>query len=129
MPEITVLYAGMLGILSMVLSVLCGAQRGKTGVSIGDGGDEQMVVAMRRHGNFVEHAPIALLIIALLEMNGVAATVIHSLGGGLVFCRVAHAVGLQAGKGANPGRFIGALGTLLITGVASAWAIYAFFQA
>ncbi|MFK7828480.1 MAG: MAPEG family protein [Congregibacter sp.] len=127
MPEITVLYAGLLGIVSMVLSGLCGAQRGKTGVSIGDGGNEQMMLAMRRHGNFVEHVPIVLIIIALLEMNAVSNTAIHILGGGLVFCRVAHASGLQAGKGATPGRIIGAAGTLLITAVSSVWAVVVFF--
>lgn len=129
MPEITVLYAGLLGILSMVLSVLCGSKRGKTGVSIGDGGNEIMMVAMRRHGNFVEHVPIALIVIALLEMNGVMAMAIHGLGGVLVFSRVAHAIGLQAGKDATPGRVVGALGTLLVTAVASGWAVVVFFQA
>lgn len=127
MPEITVLYAGLLGLVSIALGALCGAARGKTGVSIGDGGNPQMIVAMRRHGNFVEHVPIALILIALLEMNAVPAIAIHILGGGLVFCRVAHAVGLDADKGATPGRMVGAAGTLLITVVASVWAIVVFF--
>lgn len=127
MPEVTVLYAGLLGIVSMALSALCGAARGKTGVSIGDGGNEQMMVAMRRHGNFVEHVPIVLIVIALLEMNAVPDMAIHILGAGLVFCRVAHAAGLQADKGATPGRMVGAAGTFLITAVASVWAVVIYF--
>lgn len=127
MPEVTVLYAGLLGVVSMVLSALCGAQRGKSGVSIGDGGNDQMVVAMRRHGNFTEHVPIALIVIALLEMNSVSVMAVHILGGGLLFCRVAHAVGLRSDMGANPARFIGAAGTFLVTGVASLWAVAVYF--
>jgi uncharacterized membrane protein YecN with MAPEG domain len=67
MSEVTVLYAGLLVIISMVLSGLCGAQRGKSGVPIGDGGNDQVMVAMRRHGNSVEHVPIGVIVIALLE--------------------------------------------------------------
>ena len=127
MPHITLLYAGLLGILSLALSYLCGSLRGKTGISIGDGGNTELLLAMRRHANFVEYVPLALILIALLEMNGVAAIAIHSLGGALFVCRVAHALGLKADTMAGAGRLIGAAGTALVTLVASVWAIVAYF--
>lgn len=127
MPHITILYAGLLGVLSLVLSFFAGSMRGKTGVSIGDGGKIELLLAMRRHANFVEYVPLALILIMLLEMNGVGATAIHSLGAALVVCRIAHAVGLKADTMQGMGRLIGAAGTALVTLVASVWAIVIYF--
>lgn len=127
MPQITVLYAGLLGLLSLYLSFLCGKQRGKAKVSIGDGGDQELIVAMRRHANFVEYVPLALLLIALLELNGVSATAIHSFGAVLLLARIAHAQGMRVDKSPSIGRMIGAGGTLLLTLVLSVWAIATFF--
>lgn len=127
MPHITMLYAGLLGLLSLVLSALSGRQRGKVGASIGDGGNKEMLLAMRRHANFVEYVPLALLLIGLLEMNGISPTAIHTLGAALVLCRITHAFGLQADTMNTAGRFIGHAGTFLITLAASVWAVIAYF--
>lgn len=127
MPHITILYAGLLGVLSLVLSFFAGSMRGKTGVSIGDGGKIELLLAMRRHANFVEYVPLALILIMLLEMNGVGATAIHSLGAALVVCRIAHAVGIKADTMQGMGRLVGAAGTALVTLVASVWAIVIYF--
>ena len=127
MLHITLLYAGLLGIISLALSFFAGSMRGKTGISIGDGGNQEMLLAMRRHANFVEYVPLALILIGLLEFNGVSSTAIHSLGGALVVCRLAHAQGLRADTMAGLGRLIGAAGTALITLVASVWAIVIYF--
>lgn len=129
MPDITILYAGLLGLISLGLSFRSGMMRSKTGVSVGDGGNVDQLLAMRRHGNFVEHAPIALLLILLLELGGVTPIAIHIMGAGLVICRLAHAFGLKADSMSGAGRFIGAAGTALITLVASIWAIALFFMA
>ena len=50
MPQITALYAGLLGLLAVVLSILVGRYRGPSAdrrVSIGDGGRPEVLVAMR----------------------------------------------------------------------------------
>lgn len=127
MPVITALYAGILGLMSLALSFFPGALRGKTKISIGDGGNQELLLAMRRHGNFVEYVPLALILIGLLELNGVRSAAIHALGGSLVLFRVAHAVGLKADTIEGWGRAIGAGGTALVTAVASVWAIVIFF--
>ena len=123
MPVITALYAGILGLMSIVLALGAGSLRGKLKVSIGDGGHPELLLAMRRHGNFVEFVPLALILIGLLEMNGVGATAIHALGAALVLARVCHATGLKADTLAGPTRAIGAVGTMLVVVVASVWAI------
>jgi uncharacterized protein len=127
MPHITLLYAGLLGLLSLVLSALSGVLRGKVGASIGDGGNKEMLLSMRRHANFVEYVPLALLLIALLEMNGITPTAIHGLGAALVICRIAHALGIKADRMNTVGRFVGHAGTFVITLVASIWAVAAYF--
>ena len=123
MPGTTMLYAGLLGLLSIGLAFPAGSIRGKTGISIGDGGNTDLLLAMRRHGNFVEFVPIALILIGLLELSGVSGTAIHALGGGLVVARVAHAVGLKADTIQSPLRGVGAGGTALVTLVASVWCV------
>ena len=123
MPDITLLYAGLLGLIWMALSFRAGSLRGKTGISIGDGGNPQLLLEMRRQANFVEAVPLLLLIIALLEMNGVGAYVIHAMGAALVIARVAHPMGLQADTMSGLGRVVGAMLTALLMLVASVWAI------
>jgi len=124
---ITALYAGLLGIISLALSAMAGTKRPKLGISVGDGGNPEMLLAMRRHANFTEYVPLALILLALLEVNDVSAMAIHVMGAGLVIARIAHAVGLKADSVQGAGRFIGAAGTALITLVASVWAIVTYF--
>lgn len=123
---ITALYAGLLGLISIWLSFGAGRARGKAGVSIGDGGNMELLLAIRKHGNFVEYAPLFLILLALLEVNDVPAMAIHIMGGLFVFARICHGVGLKA-EMAGMGRLIGAGGTALLTVVASIWAIVTFF--
>lgn len=128
MPIITALYAGLLGLVSIGVSFLAGSLRGKLGVSVGDGGNKDLLLAMRRHANFVEYVPLALLLIALLELNGVATRNIHILGAALVIARLAHSFGLKADSMKTPGRMVGAAGTALITVVASVWLLVLFVK-
>jgi uncharacterized protein len=122
-PIITALYAGLLGLVSMGVSFPAGSLRGKLGVVVGDGGNKDLLLAMRRHANFVEYVPLALILIALLELNGVAARTIHVLGAVLLIARLAHAYGIKVDIMKTPGRMVGAVGTMLVTAVASVWLV------
>jgi uncharacterized membrane protein YecN with MAPEG domain len=127
MPAITALYAGLLGLLSLAVAYPAGALRGKLNVSCGDGGKPELVLAMRRHANFAEWVPLALILIGLLELNGTSHTAVHALGAALVLVRICHAVGLKADNMKHPARFVGASGTALVVAVASVWCIVKFF--
>ena len=127
MPTITLLYAGILGIISLVLAMGAASARGPAGVSIGTGDDPKLLVANRRHGNFIEWVPMALLLMALLEANGVGATATHVFGIVLTIARICHPLGLDTEKMTHPLRFVGAAGTFLLTAVMSVWAIVLFF--
>jgi len=126
-PVITALYAGILGVMSIVLGFQAGAQRGKKKISIGDGGDPELLLAMRRHGNFVEWVPLTLLLIAMLELEGISAGAVHAMGASLVVFRVFHAVSLKADTIQGVGRAIGAGGSTLVLLIASIWAVVRFF--
>ncbi len=126
MPVITALYAGILGLISVAIAGAAGRMRGQTGTSIGDGGNPQLLLAMRRHANFIEYVPLTLILLGLLELNGVSPVAIHCLGGGLVVFRLCHAAGIQADTMAGAGRAIGALGSMLVLIVASVWSIVVF---
>ena len=126
MLHITALYAGLLGLLSIVLAVQTGQIRGSTGITLGDGGNDELILAMRRHANFVEFVPIALILIGLLELNGVSGTAVHALGATLVAARACHAYGFRSEHPTSIFRTIGAMGSTLTVAVASIWAIATF---
>lgn len=125
-PQVTILYAGLLGLVAIYLSATAGIRRGKTGISLGDGGDQELLLRMRRHANFVENTPLALVLIALLEMQGTSSTAIHWLAGALLLGRVMHIVGFGENV-SNPVRGIGAGLSILVIAVASIWGITTFF--
>lgn len=128
MLSTTILYAGILGVMSIVLSAFAGSLRGKLKISVGDNGNQDLLLAVRRHANFTEYVPLALILIGCLEVNGVATNTIHAFGAALVFARIAHAVGLRADSIEGIGRLVGAAGTALVTVVASIWCITVFVQ-
>lgn len=127
MPTVTILYAGLLGLLSIALGSGAGIMRGKKGIDAGDGGDAEMLRAMRRHANFAEYVPLALVLIALLELNGVRTLAIHVLGLVLLVGRLMHAAFFNQGVKSVP-RGIGAGLTVLVIGVSSLWGIVLFLS-
>ena len=128
MPIVTALYAGLLGLIAVGVAFPPGMMRGKLNISVGDGGNPALLLAMRRHANFAEWVPLALILIALLELNGVSPRAIHVLGAALVVARLLHAVGLKSDTVQNVGRGLGAMATALITVVASVWLLVVFVQ-
>ena len=123
MPTTTELYAGILGLVSIVIGVLVGRFRGPDGVSVGDGGREEILVGMRRHANFVEWTPQAIILIGLLEMNKVSVSTIHIFGCVLVAARISHAIGMRVDGSTTIFRAAGAISTIILTFVLSVWAI------
>lgn len=114
MVPITALYAALLVAIFVVLTAKVGAQRRRSGTSILDGGDLALGLAMRKHGNFAEYVPLALVLMALVEANGGNAAFLHTAGIVLVLSRIVHPIGLRTDEMATPGRIAGAGGTLLM---------------
>jgi uncharacterized protein len=117
LPNVTALYAAVLGLLAAFLTVRVIVTRVRLKVDAGDGGNPTMQQAIRAHANLTEHVPIALILIALAEAGGARPLAIHVLGAALVVARVASAWGLSHTLSLNgAGRKMGAgLTVLLIT--------------
>jgi len=88
-------YAALLALLFVALSLrVIGARRsGK--VPIGAGGDAGLERRMRVHANFAEYTPFALLLLALAELRGAPALLLHGLCVTLLAGRAAHAWGVS----------------------------------
>jgi uncharacterized membrane protein YecN with MAPEG domain len=108
--------AGLIGILAFLLTLNVGRVRTRKKISLGDGGDPEMIAAVRAHGNLIEFAPLCLLIIWLL--NGpFGHRTIAVMGVILLVSRLLHAGGML---GFIPmGRTAGAVGTTVLLAVAS----------
>lgn len=113
------LWIGLNALFLIYVSFRVGRVRIKTKTNLGDGGNEDMIKAIRTQGNYIEYAPAALLGLFALASLGLDAVWIHALGGVFLFARISHLLGL--GMGVWPqGRFVGTLFTmltLLATGV------------
>ena len=121
---ITMLYAGLLSLLLLVLSYRVIQARGATKVFIGDGGNELMIRRMRGQANFVEYVPMALILLALLENHGEPAWLLHALGATLLVARLVHGYAFAFSAHFPPGRFAGAVLTQGVILVGAALAIW-----
>jgi hypothetical protein len=111
---VTALYAPLLGLVGLVLASLAGRARSRAGVSLGHGGKPELLEAMRRHANFVEYVPLALLLLAVIELNGTPKWWLHTLGVALVASRIVHPLGLHFDRMMDPLRIVGAAGTMIV---------------
>ena len=108
--------AGLLGLLVVVLTVNVGIMRGRKKIKLGDGGDPEMIAAIRAHANLIEFAPLCLLLIYVAsDFYGFWTTA--ALSALFLLARVLHAGGML---GVIPqGRFLGATGTTLVLAATS----------
>ncbi len=110
---VTALYAGSLALWFLVLSYRVVGRR-RAGISLGDGGDPGMLRVVRGHANFAEYVPLALIMLAILELGGTPPIVLHVLGLALLAGRLLHGYALSFTQQFGFGRF---WGTLLTYGV------------
>jgi len=87
LPSITSTYLALLALLYTVLAVQVGRLRQRDRATFGDNGSLQLRSAIRAHANFIEYVPIITLMVAMLEMSGLAAIWVHLLMGALLVCR------------------------------------------
>ena len=88
------IYAAIFGLMFVYLSVRVIKQRRSAKVSLGDGDNPTLRKAIAVHSNFSQYVPLALLLIAFVELSHASATITHGLCACLLVGRVAHAYGL-----------------------------------
>ncbi|TNH81490.1 hypothetical protein CF138_19790 [Aeromonas hydrophila] len=123
MMHITLIYAGLLGLLFLLLSFWVVKRRAQFKVMIGEGEAPEMRAAIRAHGNFAEYVPLTLLLMALCELAGVGAFWLHAGGLALLVGRILHAIGIQISKAPNLPRLVGTLLFWLALGLFSVLAL------
>lgn len=90
----TPIYAGLLALLFVGLSLRVIGGRVKHKVSVGDGDDKDMTKRMRVQANFAEYAPLGIILLAMAELQGMPIWLVHLFGAVLLVGRFMHAYGL-----------------------------------
>lgn len=110
----TPVYASLLVALILVLAYRVVTFRRGEGIPLGDEkGSKAMKSAVRAHANAIENIPIALILLALLELNHLNIWILNGFGVVLLASRILHAWGLTHANGPSFGRFYGTLLTWL----------------
>ncbi len=91
----TPLYAAIIGLVFVVLSVRTLLLRRRLGIAIGTGEDPELTRAMRVHSNFAEYVPLALILFYFLEVETDVDLWIHVLCISLIVGRLLHAYGVS----------------------------------
>src|SRR3989304_3893502 len=91
---ITALYAAILGLIVIALAINVTAHRVKLRGPLGDGGHAQMRRMIRLHGNAAEYIPLALVLMAIYELNGGWPLGLHIVGIALVAGRLLQTAGM-----------------------------------
>jgi len=119
-PIVSAATAGVLIIIQMLLVLTVSFVRRRNKQSLGDGGNDDILRATRRHGNFAENAAIFIVALALFELMGGGRQQVEIYAGIFIFGRLLHAVGLSMKKTSNLPRVLGivlTIGVGLVLGV------------
>lgn len=112
----------------MLLATAAATVRGRfrTKTAFGTEGDTRLTAHSRAHGNLAEHAPIVILMIALLELSDANHWILTGLAVVFLGARAAHIVGLhQKHEGGPPKlRAIGVIGTWAVMAALIVWILY-----
>jgi uncharacterized membrane protein YecN with MAPEG domain len=92
---VTTLIACILAAFFIHLSLGVIRLRRRHKVGLGSGGVDDLERAIRAQANFAEYVPIALILMACLEINGAPLWLIGILGIALVAGRMIHAKGIN----------------------------------
>jgi hypothetical protein len=105
--SITALYAGILSLVMVALAVNVTIHRARLRVPMGDGGNPIMLRMIRLHGNAVEYLPLALVLMAIYEINGGWHSALHAAGIALVVARILQSWNMWSTAIAGFGRISG----------------------
>ena len=126
MLKVIPIYAALLALLYVYLSARTIGVRRKAKISIGDGGDDVMLSAMRMHANFSEYAPITLILLSFMDLQGGPIWLLHTLGILFVLARLSHAYGISSAQAPGKFRVAGMVGTFTTIAISAAWLLKAY---
>lgn len=108
---ITLTAAAAAALINLWLSIRIGRVRTANKISMGDGGHDGLIAAMRAQANFVENTPFVLVLIAAIELAVGSAPWLWAVSGLFLIGRILHGLGMVGVFGR--GRLIGTIITML----------------
>ena len=91
---ITSLYAALLGFMFIYLSALVIKGRAQAQVALGIGSSRSLEQRVRAHANFSEYVPFFIMLLYMLENQGIHVFIIHLFGCVFLVGRAFHAYSL-----------------------------------
>ena len=110
---ITLTIAAAATLINLWLATRTSRVRIAAKVSVGDGGNPQLLSRMRAHANFTEYTPFFLILLGLIELAHGTATWLWLVAIAYILARIAHAFGMDR-PAPNPLRMGGILVTFVI---------------
>lgn len=126
--SIVPLYAGILALAYILLSMRVSQIRRREWIALGDGHNPLLQRAIRVHANFAEYVPLALVLLAFLELKQYSPALIHILCLMLLVGRGYHAYGVSQEVEDFRHRIIGMTTTYTVIAVSSLLLISAYFS-
>ncbi len=120
---ITGVFAGLMGLLFLVLSARVIMYRRQASISLGDGDDKTMRRRVRAQANCAEYAPIALILMLVIEMQNGSGVLLILLGALFFVGRVLHGIAFSGAGQWIFGRKVGMVMTLTALGGFSLFAL------
>jgi uncharacterized protein len=127
---VTSIISSVLSLIFVKLSLAVIGLRRDNKVALGSGGKDELERAIRAQGNFAEYVPIALIMLAALELNGAPWWLVTLPGITLITGRLIHVQGIKTPPPDFSKRVLGmqlTIGTLISLSIANlSWLIYRF---
>ena len=112
---VTPIYGLAVAIIYMALWMQVTSKRAELGQSIGDGGDLDLLLRVRKHANCAEWSSFLLILIILSEGIGAPDLYLHIGGALLLLGRIAHPFGLKKDNASHLLRYVGNGSNMLAT--------------
>ena len=95
MLPVTSIIAALAAILYIALAMRVIGVRRSNKVSLGDAANKTLETRIRQHGNFNEYVPLALILMAIAELQNAPRLLVIVLGLAILGGRLAHVYGLE----------------------------------
>ncbi|GAB5388230.1 MAG: MAPEG family protein [Alphaproteobacteria bacterium] len=111
-PTVTLVAGAVLAHIYLYLTFRVIRLRRGNLISLGDGENESLRVAIRAHGNFMEYVPLALIMLLVCDVAGAPQWALWVPALALMIGRVLHGIGFSGDKPVMRLRVIGMVLTL-----------------
>lgn len=125
---VTPLYAALLALWFVGLSLHVIGCRREARVSLGDGGNGRLQRAIRAQANFAEYVPLALILLLIIELSRYSIYLVHVIGIVLLLARLLHGYALAYRASFRFGRVWGAALTFVVLVLEAVLCLYQTYR-